>query len=182
MSGHDSAEEIVSWALRLADEVVPNEVELSPSMVTAYVAGGAERDELFLRPRSVPAGFDVGVVLVVFPHVLAAIAVAGDSVWNLLGGNVSSVTTLLKNVSDLWDRRKRHTSAPTTAPASKQDFPDLGRLIDTIDTQLTAVGIESTESELMTFRIVRALIADGAGTRAFLTAVSPSAPPRTTAT
>lgn len=161
---------IIGWALRLAEAVVPNEVELAPSMVTAYVAGGTRRDEMFQRARSVPAGFGADVALVMFPHVLAAIAAAGHSLWKLFGGNASTVPTLLKNL-DLWDRRKRHPDEPGAAPP---DHLDLGPLIDTIDEQLTASGIEPLESELLTLRIMRTLIANSAGTRAFLAATTPT--------
>lgn len=169
-----SEDEIVDWALRLAKEVVPTEVELAPSMVVAYVAGGRDREELFRTTRSAPSGFDVGTVLVVFPHILAGLAVAGHSLWNLLGGNASSVSTLLKNVGDLRDRRKaaRKGKAERAAVA---DYPDLSRVIDAIETQLAAAGMAPADREVLTFRIVRALIADGSGTRAFLAAVRPPA-------
>ncbi|MFD2419688.1 hypothetical protein [Amycolatopsis pigmentata] len=167
-----SDEEIVDWALRLAKEVVPTEVELAPSMVVAYVAGGREREELFRTRGSVPSGFDVGSVLVVFPQILAGLAVAGHSLWNLLGGNASSVSTLLKNVGELWDRRKAARKGKTEQTAVADD-PDLSRVIDAIETQLAAAGMAPADRELLTFRIVRALIADGSGTRAFLTAIRP---------
>ncbi|MEV0299163.1 hypothetical protein [Nocardia sp. NPDC050710] len=154
----------------MAEATVPEEAELAPEFVTAYLAGGTDRDELFRRANSVPGGFDPGLAFVIFPQILAAVAVAGHATWNLLGGNASSVSTLVKNLGDLWDRRvRRGQSAP--AP----DYPELRMVIDTINRALLASGVAPTDSELLTFRIVRALISDGAGTRAFLQAVPPSA-------
>lgn len=170
--GRVSDHEIVDWALRLAKEVVPTEVELAPSMVVAYVAGGSERDELFQTRRSVPSAFDVGSALVVFPQILAGLAVAAHSLWNLLGGNASSVSTLLKNVGELWDRRKARRKGGERPPA---DYPNLSHVIDAIETQLAAAGLAPADRELLTFRIVRALITDAAGTRAFLAAIRPPA-------
>jgi hypothetical protein len=171
-----SEDEIVDWALRLAREVVPAEIELAPSMVIAYVTGGKEREELFLTRSSTPSAFDVSSALVVFPHILAGLAVAGHSLWNLLGGNASSVSTLLKNVGELWDRRKSARETRERNQATPACYPDLNRVIDAIETQLATAGLAPADREVLTFRIVRALLADGNGTRAFLTAIRPPAP------
>lgn len=170
-----SDDEIIGWALRLASEVVPAEAELAPSMVLAYVAGGSERDELFSTRRSAPSAFDVSSAVVVFPQILAGLAVAGHSLWTLLGGNASSVSTLLKNVGELWDRRKNGRKA-RDQQATAPDHADLSRVIEAIETQLAAAGMAPADREVLTFRIVRALFADGNGTRAFLAAIRPPAP------
>lgn len=160
-------DEVIGWAVRLAAVVAPDEAELVPVVTAAYVTGGASRRELFVRAHSAPGGFDVTAPIVLFPHVLAAVTLAAPAIWAALGGNLSSVSSLLKNLGDLWDRR--HAKA---APREPQ-LPELNRLIDTITKELTAAGIPPIESEVLTFRIVRALIEDGAGTRAFLAAAAP---------
>lgn len=158
------SDEVIGWALRLAEGVAPDETELVPELTVAYLAGGAARRELFARADSAPGGFDVTAPIVLFPHVLAAVSLAAPAIWAALGGNLSSVSTLLKNLGELWDRRRAKT-VPAQAP-----LPELNRLIDTIVAELTAAGVPPIESEVLTFRIVRALIDDGAGTRAFLAA------------
>ncbi|MEU0796907.1 hypothetical protein ABZ342_43175 [Amycolatopsis sp. NPDC005961] len=161
------SDEVVGWAVRLAEGVTPDEAELVPSLTVAYVAGGASRRELFTRTDSAPGGFDVTAPIVLFPHVLVAVSLAGPAIWAALGGNLSSVSSLLKNLGDLWDRRRAKA-----APEEPQ-LPELSRLIDAISAELTAAGVPPIESEVLTFRIVRALIKDGAGTRAFLAAAPP---------
>ncbi|WP_372670881.1 hypothetical protein [Amycolatopsis kentuckyensis] len=158
------SDEVIGWAVRLAEGVAPDEAELVPELTVAYLTGGAARRELFARANSVPGGFDVTAPIVLFPHVLAAVSLAAPAIWAALGGNLSSVSTLLKNLGELWDRR-RAKAVPAEPP-----LPELNRLIDAISTELTAAGIPPIESEVLTFRIVRALINDGAGTRAFLAA------------
>ncbi|WP_410613940.1 hypothetical protein [Amycolatopsis sp. lyj-109] len=165
------SDEVIGWAVRLAAEVAPDEAELVPSMTAAYVAGGAARRELFARTNAAPGGFDVTAPIVLFPHVLATVTLAAHAVWTALGGNASSISTLLKNLGDLWDRR-RAKQAPAAEPQAP-GLPELNRLIDAISTELTAAGVPETDSEVLTFRIVRALIKDGAGTRAFLAAAPP---------
>lgn len=165
-------DEVIGWAARVAAVVTPDEAELVPAVTAAYVTGGASRRELFARANPVPGGFDVTAPIVLFPHVLAAVTLAGPAIWAALGGNLSSVSSLLKNLGDLWDRRHR---AKPEEPAEQEEpgSPELSRLIDTIIAELTSAGVPPIESEVLTFRIVRALIADGAGTRAFLAAVAP---------
>ncbi|MET8853214.1 hypothetical protein [Amycolatopsis sp. NPDC004625] len=160
------SDEVIGWALRLAAEVAPDEAELVPPMTAAYVAGGAARRELFARTDAAPGGFDVTAPIVLFPHVLAAVTLTAPAIWTALGGNASSVSTLLKNLGDLWDRRR-------AKQAPEPQVLELNRLIDAISTELAAAGVPETDSEVLTFRIVRALIKDGAGTRAFLAAAPP---------
>ncbi|MDX3194629.1 hypothetical protein PV458_40055 [Streptomyces sp. MN03-5084-2B] len=168
------SDEVIGWAVRLAAEVAPDEAELVPSMTAAYVAGGAARRELFARTNAAPGGFDVTAPIVLFPHVLATVTLAGHAIWTALGGNASSISTLLKNLGDLWDRRRAKQAAEPPAPG----LPELNHLIDAISAELTAAGVPETDSEVLTFRIVRALIKDGAGTRAFLAAAPPEDPGR----
>jgi hypothetical protein len=165
------SDEVIGWAERLAAQVAPDEAELVPSMTAAYLAGGAERRELFARTDSAPGGFDVTAPIVLFPHVLAAVTVTAPAIWSALGGNVSSVSTLLKNLGDLWDRRRAKR-------APEPQVLELNRLIDAISSELTAAGVPEKDSEVVTFRIVRALIQDGSGPRAFLAAAPPEDPGR----
>lgn len=165
------SDEVIGWAVRLAEEVAPDEAELVPPMTAAYVTGGAARRELFARTNAVPGGFDVTAPIVLFPHVLAAVTLTAPAIWTALGGNASSISTLLKNLGDLWDRRR-------AKQAPEPQAIELNRLIDAISTELTAAGVPETDSEVLTFRIVRALIKDGAGTRAFLAAAPPEDPGR----
>ncbi|MET9002863.1 hypothetical protein [Amycolatopsis sp. NPDC004169] len=167
-------DEVIGWAVRLAAEVAPDEAELVPSLTAAYLTGGAARRELFARTNAAPGGFDVTAPIVLFPHVLAAVTLTGPAIWAALGGNLSSVSTLLKNLGDLWDRRR----AKQVPEPQARGLPELNHLIDAISAELKAAGVPETESEVLTFRIVRALIKDGAGTRAYLAAAPPEDPGR----
>ncbi|MDS0137796.1 hypothetical protein ACWEF6_40660 [Amycolatopsis sp. NPDC004772] len=170
------SDEVIGWAVRLAAEVAPDEAELVPAVTAAYLAGGAARRELFARTNAAPGGFDVTAPIVLFPHVLATVTLAGHAIWTALGGNASSVSTLLKNLGDLWDRR-RAKQVPAAEPQAP-GLPELNHLIDAISAELKAAGVPETDSEVLTFRIVRALIKDGAGTRAYLAAAPPENPSR----
>jgi hypothetical protein len=163
-----SDEDVARWAERLARASVPEEVDLAPAMAEAFVRGGADRADLFRQAGAVPGGFSPGDLLAVFPCILSAVTVAGQTLWALVGGDASSASTLIRNLDELWNRyrdRRRGKATDHDTP-----YAELSRAITTIETQLVQSGIEPERSELLTFRVVRALIEDEAGTKAFLAA------------
>jgi hypothetical protein len=168
-----SGEDVARWAERLARASVPEEVDLAPAMAEAFVRGGADRADLFRQAGAVPGGFSPGDLLAVFPYILSAAGVAGHTLWALVGGDASNASTLIRNLDELWNRSRDRRRAKATDHDTT--YADLSEAIATIETQLVQSGIEPERSELLTFRVVRALIEDEAGTRAFL-AASDAAP------
>src|SRR5215208_510146 len=68
------------WASRIADEVAPDEVDLAPAMVQAFVRGGRDRRDLFRQPKeSVPGAFGPELVIVLIPLILKTIEKVGPA-------------------------------------------------------------------------------------------------------
>ena len=152
------AGDVARWAERLARASVPEEVDLAPAMAEAFISGGPDRADLFRRVGAVPGGFSPGDLVAIFPCILGAVAVAGQTLWALVGGDASNASTLIRNLDEIWSRyRVRRRDA---ANHHDTTHAELVKVIATIQAQLIQSGIEPERSELLTFRIVRALIED----------------------
>jgi hypothetical protein len=65
------------WAVKIAEAAAPDEVVLASVTVQAYIAGGAERADLFRQnQRGTPGGFDFGPFQVVLPYLLQGLQIA----------------------------------------------------------------------------------------------------------
>ncbi|WP_018681397.1 hypothetical protein [Actinokineospora enzanensis] len=148
--------ELAAWAARLAAAAVPDEVELAPSMVLAYVAGGRERAELFRVDGSTSSGFDPDGLVVVFPWILAALPGAGRGLWNLV------------------DRHADAAPAVGALRILRAADPELDQVLGTLDARFAEAGVPLAEREPLALRTTWALLADAGGTRAFLTAAGPA--------
>ena len=93
-------DELGRWAEHLAQIVAPDETQLAPGIVEAFVAGGKSRRELTRSATSMAAGFDPAAGYTLLPMVLSAIAGSGSAVLAILGKNLGDVPELLNSIAD----------------------------------------------------------------------------------
>jgi len=168
------SEEIEAWAVRLAEAVTPDEAVLAPDFAAAFVAGGADRADLFRTSGAVPGAFDTGGVLAVFPFVLSAAMAAAPAIEAFFSSGVTSVPGMVKDVIGLWDRYRHRevTQAKEIPLGSEPPYQALDRMFDVIEAELGRAGMEPDQRDLLTYRIVRHLLDDLNGTREFIDAAA----------
>ena len=71
-----------TWAMKIAEEVAPDEVDLAPFVVQAFINGGRERDDLFQEAQGGTLGaFGAGDVAALLPWILQGIAAAATAIY-----------------------------------------------------------------------------------------------------
>ena len=77
------------WSLHLAENVVPDESDFAPLLVSAFIAGGKHREALFKMDNAPEGSFVPGGMVFLLPHVLAGIFAAVPYILKLLGSTAS---------------------------------------------------------------------------------------------
>ncbi len=156
------------WAITIARQTVPDEVDLAPALTHAFVAGSTQRAELFRREWSGgAAAFGPGDVML-FPVILQAITAAGPLLSaifqpvsaSILASSLSSINSAL-SIKERQQRKKQIASSPDDRHDS------ITRAIDVIDRVLRSAKIPPEESDMLTLRIIKALLENPDGTRVF---------------
>jgi hypothetical protein len=70
---------VEEWAVTIAEEIAPEEVEDAPEQIAAFIAGGKQRRELFARTNAQVGGFISGDMIGILPIVLNALAIAAPA-------------------------------------------------------------------------------------------------------
>jgi len=152
------------WLVQLARETVPDEAELAPLIVDAYIAGGLERDQFFSANHAPGAAFvDPGSFLVL-PQILLGIVGAGAFILNLLGGPATfkdALGAVCNTITISEHVLKVGAPPPATDPSEA-----IGHIVDVIVQQLKDSPLSDMERELMAYRILRALLENPEGTAA----------------
>jgi hypothetical protein len=162
---------VEEWAARLASVATPDEIDVAPYQARAFVEGG-EAWASVLRPphERVGAAFAAGDMVSAFPLVLMAVANASSFAVLVLGNkNVGSCLSLIKNALTLADLRRTKEDVTTSA---SPDVAQVKNLIDRIGATLRASGLSEDNADLMTYRIVRAMLEDPDGATTFLKSLS----------
>lgn len=157
-----------NWATNLAIAADPSEVDLAPDIVSAYVAGGEIRAELFQQAEaSIAGGFGPGTVIALLPWVLQGIAATANTILGILASSeIGNILGMLKDLLDIkkdLNSEKRLEQLPSTSP-----YAALKQVIDTMDSELRKAGLPAQEADLITFRVVNVLLGDLEGTATFL--------------
>lgn len=147
---------VTTVALKIAEEAAPDEIDLAPIMVQAFIQGGQEKEELFKREQgSLTGGFGPGGLIAIFPWILKTLAKNGPLIYKILTTDVADLAGLLNDLLDLPDKLNRQQKMDAL-PADP--YQPLKTVIDTVSKELTEAGLSQDESDLITFRVVRALL------------------------
>lgn len=164
---------IETWALKIAEEAVPDEVDLAPIMAHAFVVGGWEREEMFRQAGgAVHGAFGAETLLAVFPFILQSVVVAwGPLQWMLSAnilGNLGAVNDLL-SIKDRFRRKAHEDSLPD------QPYAYLKQTNAIVSGQLRAAGLPPEQCELITYRVLKTMLEDPKGAAEFSSTIAESA-------
>jgi hypothetical protein len=162
---------IDQWAVQLAKSAVPSEVDLAPKLASAYINYGT------CYPVSPGADIDISEDPVAFmpggmlllPVVLDAIAAAAQVLRSLL--NLSDLKDLIAIVSgalEIRDKARKPDIVQSDIQSEPVSWTDFVQVINIIQGQLLITGLPEEQAELITFRVLKALLSDPNGSREFI--------------
>jgi hypothetical protein len=133
---------ISAWAVKIAEEVAPDEIDLAPVMTQGFINGGKEREELFRRPQAgVHGAFGPGEGVVLFPWLLQAIAEAGPLLSSILASATGVIATFLAAVKDYIEIRGKLKQEKQAGSLPDDPYAPLMKVLSTISNVLRSSGI-----------------------------------------
>jgi len=147
------------WAIKIAEAAVPEEAELAPIMVQAYLNGGKDQQELSLQSKGdIVGGFGAGDLQAIFPWILQGIAFAAPIINTALtSGNVEKYLSAIKDVLEIRDSlaRKKQVEALPDEP-----YLDLKKLLAVLPKELAKANLPQEQRELITYHVIQELLKD----------------------
>ena len=168
-------EVIEQWTVRLAEVAVPDEVDLAPAIADAYIQGGPAREALYAPSDDISGAFGPIDMVLIMPRVLKGIYTAGRWILPLLASKeLGNVLSAVKDAIALKSATQKRTSPtlPPSTPAktlpTTPPYDALKKTIDIINHELKGAGLSNDHADLITFRIIDALLADPQGGTEFI--------------
>lgn len=152
---------IAIWAARIAEEAAPDEIDLAPAMAQAFIQGGKEREQLFVSSAGgVPGAFGPGEGMALFPWLLQAVADAGPVLLLFLASAAPLIGTFIETINNILEIRGRLGPKDKANVLPDDPYAPLKEVIKTLSTEIRSSGISQDQSDLITFRVLRALLED----------------------
>ncbi len=149
------------WAQALAEVVAPDEVDLAPLWLDAYLKGGQSKADLFATSHGVAGGYSPNEVLAMVPQVFGALAGAGTLVIAVLGSeHVKLVVKSLSACLDIGQLGTRIVGGGKDGDKSRtDDVPEADRVLLeracwTIADELLRRGVRKSDSERVARRVI----------------------------
>lgn len=181
------------WSHRLAEEVAPDETDMAGIWGQAYAQGGRARRQLLNEAGSNLGGFGAAQMATVLPWALNALALAGPFVLAVLSPAANTATTteklldIVKNAVSVIEIQVRTggikrtqkaqaaSAAPTTLPPAAASlvpnepaYAPLFSAIERVSGELQASGMDPAQSDMLSLRILKVLLADPQGAQTFV--------------
>lgn len=158
---------VMDWAMKIAEAVDPDEVDLALLMAEEFIKGGKNRKKLFQHSKSSVVGaFGSSDILVVFPWVLRAMATVAQSLSSVLSSE--SVGNYLLVVKDELESGQRIQPKQQLASLPDASYAPLKKVINTISGELQESGLPAAQCDLITYRVLLELLEDPNGAFLFV--------------
>ncbi|MEH2240999.1 hypothetical protein [Nostoc sp.] len=168
------------WSIKIAEVSVPEEVDLAPFFTEAFIEGGEEREQLFQQNQSNTEGA-AGLVegFAIFPWILRGITAGAQLLFQVLSSeNVSRFITAINDSLEIKEKLtpKQNPRELPGNPSLRQNLqvlPDdpykpLKQVMDIMSFELQESGLSVDEADLVTFRVVRALLEEPSSASLFI--------------
>lgn len=169
MNNTENSQALTTVSINLAQEAVPDEVDLAPLMAHAFVQGGQAREELFKRDQgSLTGGFGPGGWIAIFPWILKALVKGGPLIYELLTTDVADLASVINDLLDISEKVKRKEKVESLP---EDPYRSLRTVINVVSGELKASGLSEDDSDLITFRVMRALLETPEESMVFIQAI-----------
>lgn len=148
------------WARKIAVEIDPAYEPLAPMYLEAYLCGGKKRRQLFEQVAMVGGVTgDGGISLL--PYAFAALSAIAAQLANLCS---SGGLNILRDLLACWKNwlelvQVKAAVPPTQVPEKHHGaLASLKRVLETVQRGLEQQGLSPEQSELVTYRVMKALL------------------------
>lgn len=153
---------IEEWAVRIAEEVAPAETDFAPTWAAAFVAGGKERQELFVQSNAQVAGFLPGDLMPVLPTILKGLAFAAPSILAVLTSDITGkILQCLKNsiaLGEIFGKTRKWFSAETAPAGDETAYARLNEIMSKLNKEMRPLGLEQSQSDRINLIVMRLLL------------------------
>jgi hypothetical protein len=155
------------WAIRLAEVAAPDEVDLAPFIVEAFVEGGERRAKLFEQSGGgVAGGIGAGGSAAILAWILQGIVVSAKWLCSILTSegtsNFLAVIKELLGIVKEGNPKQKLTSIPD------DPYEPLKRTIEIMATELRAHGLPEDQADAITLRVIYSLLEEPANAALFV--------------
>lgn len=150
---------VMDWAMKIAEAVDPDEIDLALIMVDEFIKGGENRKKLFQRSKvSVVGAFGSGDIFVVFPWILRSITTVAKPLLSVLSSD--SVDNFLLVIKDELSKGEKIQAKQHLASLSEIPYAPLKKVINTISSRLQESGLSAARCDLITYRVLLEFLED----------------------
>ena len=147
---------IENIAFKIANEAVPDEIDLASEMTYAFIEGGEAKKELFQNTEgSVTGAFGTGEIFVVFPWILEALSSNAPIIWTLLNSNIIELPSAIKEWIEIY---KTLNSREKKDLLTDDPYKPLKIVVTTVSAELQSTGLPQEQCDLITYKVIRALL------------------------
>jgi hypothetical protein len=169
---------VEDWAIKIAAEVSPAEVELAPIWAEAFIRGGKERKELFTHSNAQATGFTAGDFIALTPMIFQALAAAAPALLTILTSdmtgkfldcvkNTFAVGEIFGKGKDLLRRDEGEKSS-----VSQAVYIQLNNIVKQLDQELRSLNLERAERAQVSLTVLRLLLENPPDATVFLEKLS----------
>ena len=160
MSTQTLTPELVNWAKRTALEVDPDNEDLAPMMLNAYLQGGQNRKQLFERD-AVVGSFSSEGILPLLAFAFTALSLIGKELMELqVSGGLDAINGLLSAWKTWLEALKARQSLKEKASTEgkRDEYASLYRILQKVEKSLRKRGLSREQSELLTYQVIKSLL------------------------
>lgn len=164
---------VTELSIKIAEAAVPDEVDLAPIMTDAFVQGGKQKKDLFIKQGDTELGaFGPVGGIVLFPWILQGIATAAPFILQVLRvEQLEKYLSIISSFLGVCEKLKRKEST--------NQLPDhlstpLNKVLDTFSSELKASGLPEEQCERVVSNVLLTLLKDPSGSFVFVEKVAES--------
>jgi hypothetical protein len=152
------------WAEKIAQEIVPDEIDSVPFVAADFVKGGKARKALLQRSKGGILGGFGAEATVLLPWILHAISEAAPFLAGLLASrSISNTFAIVKAVRATLGTRKHKLRGLVPAEQADPSFELAMKCMDVMVKALKASGLSSSKSEKVANEVISTLLQDVPG-------------------
>lgn len=147
---------------KIVQEIAPDEIDLVPIVVQAFIAGGKKRQELFHQEKNdIVGGFGGIEIEAILPWILNGIMVAAPMLHYIISSGI--VEKYLSVVKDLLSITKSLGQKKKIESLPDDPYEPLKQIITLISKELDKAGISADKRDVIVYRLLRILLENPVG-------------------
>lgn len=160
-------------SIKIAEATVPDEVDLAPIITDAFVQGGKEKKELFIKQGDTKLGaFGPVGGIVLFPWILQGIATTAPFILQILRAEqLDKYLSIINGFLGVCEKLKRKESTNQLPAHLSTPF---NKILDTFSSELKATGLPEEQCERVVSNVLLTLLKDPSGSFVFVEKVAES--------